>query len=197
MNLAGVDWGDAPTWCGVVAATAAGVFAALSFLKLCEQVEDQRRALAEQRAFIADQRALMADQAATMAAERAEMQAAADARRAEQARKVELKTQQNTNSHVAGVVNHSDGPIREVMVKFGDYHASHAVEMRSEVTDYLTRGPQRVAPIDVVGAGRRFTFVLDGMSEGTIANSRPVLTFKDEAGVGWRLDEHGLLTCTD
>lgn len=197
MNLAGIDWGDAPTWCGVVAATAAGVFAALSFLKLREQVADQRQALDEQRTFIADQRALMADQAATMAAERAELAAAADARKAEQARKVVMTIERVPDAFMAYVTNNSDGPLRDVTVKFGTYHASHAVESNISVGGALTRGPQRNAPVDVVGAGRRFAFVLSRLSETTLANSRPVLTFKDEAGVGWRLDEHGLLTCTD
>lgn len=198
MNLADMvpdQAGDLATWCGVVAASVAGVFAVRSFGKLKEQVEDQRQALAEQRSFIADQRALMADQAATMAAERAELSAVADARKAEQARRVVLEIRSGPAALTAAIWNLSDGPLREVAVKFGDYHARHVQEVDPD-NPRLRRGNQRVSPVDVVGAGRCFDFVLSGLSETTLANSRPVLTFKDEAGASWRLDEQGLLTCT-
>ncbi|GAA1160819.1 hypothetical protein F4556_005200 [Kitasatospora gansuensis] len=196
MNLAGIDWGDAPTWCGVVAASVAGVFAVRSFGKLKEQVEDQRQALAEQRAFIADQRTLMTDQVATMAAERAELSAVADARKSEQARQMRLAVQPGSGTTIADVMNNSGGPVRDVAVKFGAYHANHAIEVHP-AQPYQTRGQQRTSPVDLVGPGRRFHFVSSALSETTLANSRPMLTFKDSAGVGWSLDENGELLCTD
>ncbi|MER5350602.1 hypothetical protein ABT093_09750 [Kitasatospora sp. NPDC002551] len=191
MLLAGkIDWGDAPTWFGFIAAGVAAAFAVASFIKLRQQVNEQSAFIGEQQAFIADQRAFMVEQSETLRLERQELLATAEDRSAAQARQVRMPVTRQPDWARARVFNESQLPIRDVEVKFGPYTPS--------VTEVQARDPQVVvgsysSPVHLIGPGRVFEFRLSEYSEQVIRNNRAVLEFTDAQGARWALDEHGEL----
>ncbi|MEU1506445.1 hypothetical protein [Kitasatospora sp. NPDC005748] len=186
MHLAGqIAWGDAPTWAGFVAAIIAAGFAAASFIKLKQQVD-------EQSSFIAEQRAFMAEQSATLALERQALQAAAGDRRTAQSRLVDMRSLVSRSNRVVTVTNRSNGTITNVQVKFGPYVASQIWETNS--AESVVSTAPLLNPVPVVGAMRGAQFTLNGHTEATLVNNPPVLTFTDEGGVRWSVDDQGVYT---
>jgi len=177
----GIDWGDAPTWC-------AGVFAAAAAWYTRGMLNSQRQQIEEQRAFIAEQ-------STNLALERAELRAQAEERRRAQALQVQMDAQWIESDPEYGdavsealwrviVSSHSPEPLRDVTVRFGDaYNPARA---------YDASGGAAPTCVPVFGANRRYRFL--SPNSMAMANQRPVLFFTDNAGVRWRLDEHGELS---
>ncbi|QQM41977.1 hypothetical protein [Streptomyces liliifuscus] len=195
--MSAINWGDAPTWLGVVfAAAAAG--AAVWTLK------SQRDQIGEQRDFIGEQRRLIAEQSDTMTLERAELRANAEERRVSQARRVTMTfatagssgTGVYNNStgydrwHV-NVVNGSDAPVHDVMVRFGAPYLAVAA-WDPDAVRHPDRG-RRGVPVHLIGASRSMVFESPSWTEESVDNNRPSLHFTDDDGAKWRLDEHGKL----
>ncbi|MFE3124490.1 hypothetical protein ACFXHD_13840 [Streptomyces hydrogenans] len=189
MSMSDIDWGDAPTWIAAVFAGGAAWFAGMT-------LRSQRRQLREQQQFIGEQ-------SQNLRLERAALEAAAEDRRTAQARRVIMRVR-NGRSTVAGddapegtdywqvdVWNATDGPLRDVSVRFGDaYIATSAVEMGS---DQVPGGGRRSIPIDMVAPNREVRFESPQLSETTVHNNRPVVSFADADGHRWVLDEYGAL----
>lgn len=165
-------------------------------------IKSQREQIAEQRRFIAEQ-------SRNLALEREELKATAAERRARQARLIGMEVHR---FHSAGapanergqpildtfrirVVNASTEPIHDVAVHFGVIPASSWVQLHlvfDHAVRRLVRGSEvtntPLAPL--IGADLSFEFEsLPGMAIGS--GQRTILTFRDNAGVGWRRDEHG------
>jgi hypothetical protein len=190
-----VDAGDLATWVG-------SSFAAIAAGATIWTLKSQRDQIDEQRRFIAEQ-------SATLALERAELWATARDRKIAQARQVEMKVeltvQSGTPADANGepipdtfkieVRNVSAEPIHEVTVRFGDQEAeeaSAAVEadlLRRGLT-VVSNGPRLNVPVSLVGAGRIYLF-MSGSMFAEVDRHRPALHFTDNAGVRWRLDEYG------
>jgi hypothetical protein len=168
-----IDWGDAPTW-------TAGAFAAAAAYYTRGMLKSQRQQIEEQRRFIAEQ-------AANLSLERQALQAQAEERRYAQARLIEAKRWQNS----LRVRNHSDAVITDVTVKFADREAVNAYEVvPAGIGNHeMFRGDYEV-PVDVIGPGRHYAFV-DSQEGG--GDDSAVLYFTDEDGASWQLDEHGKL----
>jgi hypothetical protein len=187
MNLAGIDWGDAPTWCGVAAASAAGVFAALSFGKLKQQVEDQRRGLADQRELINHQ----------MARGELELDALRDAafeRRSVQAKQVRVTTgfvpaDPSPDSEVPGhwwarVFNASEAIVNDVAFESGQ--GSFGAAQGTNAT---------IAPLLNAGGVVTFTWVVPTMDD--LIAAEPRVVFRDVEGQGWTVSRHGQLAARE
>ncbi|MCX5423669.1 hypothetical protein [Streptomyces sp. NBC_00078] len=190
-----MDAGDLATWVG-------SSFAAIAAGATIWTLKSQRDQIDEQRQFIAEQ-------SATLALERAELWAAAQDRKIAQARQVGMTVQLWARSGVPGdangepipdtfrieVRNLSIEPIHEVTVRFGEqeaHEASAAVEtdlIRRGLT-VVTDGPRLNVPVPLVGAGRIYLFTSGPLFE-EVDRHRPALLFTDNAGVRWRLNEHG------
>ncbi|CAM5330453.1 hypothetical protein SALBM311S_05777 [Streptomyces alboniger] len=190
-----MDAGDLATWVG-------SSFAAIAAGATIWTLKSQRDQIDEQRQFIAEQ-------SATLVLERAELRAAAHDRKIAQARQVEMTVNLWAQSGVPAdangepipdtfrieVRNLSIEPIHEVTVRFGEqeaHEASAAVE-----TDLIRRGltvvadgPRLNVPVPLVGAGRIYLFT-SGTLLADVDRHRPALLFTDNAGVRWRLNEHG------
>ena len=178
--MSAINWGDAPTWLGAVfAAAAAG--AAVWTLK------SQRDQIGEQRVFIAEQRALIAEQSSTLALERAELIHTAEERRRAQAESIAWTTE----GWCLILTDHSSAPITDLWFEYSGTRPYEAgkVDRRPRVNQYgLFIAPQS-QPLPVLGSGREC-----GCQRPDPASADPVVvTFTDEAGVHWRLDEHGKL----
>lgn len=175
--MSAINWGDAPTWLGAVfAAAAAG--AAVWTLK------SQRDQIGEQRVFIAEQRALIAEQSSTLALERAELIHTAGERRRAQAENIVWSTQ----GWFLLLTNHSGGPITDLSFEHpsgplptGTVHQS-AASLAGVSIDPVS------LPYAVLGSGREL-----GCEKPENSPDPVVATFTDDAGVRWRLDEHGKL----
>lgn len=194
--MGGIDWGDAPTW-------VAGAFAAAAAFYARGTMKSQQEQIREQRHFIEEQ-------SANLALERAELQAAADARKASQARQVELTVQLSASEAVptngrgspryfdslaAQVTNHSVEPLHDVTVHFGSAQAVDAHEARgiSGGSGWWRTGDPLELPVSLLGAGGQLMFDSGPLGADRLETERPVLFFTDNAGVRWSLDEHGSL----
>lgn len=186
-----VDWGDVPTWFG------AG-FAALAFGAAAWTLKSQRDQISEQRTFIGEQ-------SATLVLEREALRAAAEDRKWEQARQIEMLSHMGyelTDSEgnaveadhwVVTIVNESDAPIHGVEVRFGDaYRASDVFECARGLSDWVV-GERQATPVYLLGPGRASRFLSQSLSSATLHNSRPSVAFTDDDGVRWTLDTHGKL----
>jgi hypothetical protein len=170
--MSDIDWGDAPTWI-------AGLFAATAAYYTRGMLRSQQQQIREQRAFIAEQ-------SANLSLERQALQAQAEERRYAQARLIEVQRWQNS----LRVTNHSDAPIKDVTVTFGDREAAHAHHLVSAgVGDRLVARGQFALPVDLIGPGRLYSFVDVNQQADAVA----VLHFTDGDGNRWQLDEHGRL----
>ncbi|MEU3536808.1 hypothetical protein AB0E70_35325 [Streptomyces murinus] len=172
-----IDWGDAPTWAGALFAAAAAA-AAIWTLK------SQRDQIDEQRDFIAEQRALIADQSATLTLERAALVDAAEDRKRAQAEGVTW----DTSGWFEILANYSNAPITNVRLE----HPSEPVEVGTVFEGAASLTGIGLDPIEmpcsVLGIGRRL-----GCERPQGSNETIFATFTDDAGVRWRLDEHGKL----
>ncbi|MER6235942.1 hypothetical protein ABT185_07680 [Streptomyces clavifer] len=185
-----VDLGDVPTWIAAVFAGGAALFAGLT-------IRSQRQQITEQREFIGEQ-------SANLTLERAELRAAQEERKWAQAKQVVMTfrtagfTEQDGAGGLIGydrwdvhVVNGSDEPVRDVLVRFGDtYNAVEAVEMDSR---HLPDEGRRGVPVAVMGPGRDVLFSSPRWAEATVDNNRPAVQFTDAAGAVWCLDQQGVL----
>lgn len=164
------DWGDVPTWVG-------GFFAALAAAAAVWTLASQRRQIGEQRDFIEQQSELLA-------LERHELLAAAQGRREEQARKIELDV---TPPYVR-VLNRSDDPISDVRCLEDGQPPVRAASSRSEgaeaalsmVLEQLHGQEQEY--LDTLGVGRIGWFQRrsDPSRTGAIE-----ISFTDAAGIRW------------
>lgn len=189
-----MDWGDAPTWIAAIFAGGAAVFAYMT-------IKSQRQQIGEQRSFIGEQ-------SANLTLERAELRAALEERRWAQAKQVVMtfRTAGSSGEDSYGdpvgynqwdvfVINGSDEPVRDVLVRFGDtYNAASAVEIDSR---HLPDGGRRAVPVDVIGPGRQVQFESPRLGEITVDNNRPELRFTDASGTAWRRDQHGVLSLVE
>ncbi|MDX3587604.1 hypothetical protein [Streptomyces europaeiscabiei] len=164
----------------------------------------QQRQIKEQREFIGEQ-------STNLGLERAELHAQAADRRIAQARRVDMRittlgddestryghgpnavTLGPVNRWAIWVMNNSDGPIRDVNVRFG---GSIDAEWGEESGAWLTIDRERrEPPIPVLACGH--TLELESPrweEEGMVKRNRPVLHFTDNAGTRWLLDEFGHL----
>ncbi|MFB8267459.1 hypothetical protein ACFC96_12695 [Streptomyces sp. NPDC055955] len=168
-----MNWGDVPTWGGVI-------FAALAAAATIWTLKSQRDQIGEQRQFIAEQ-------AATLALERAELHAAALKWRQEQARRVRLV---NSRPYV-GLVNDSDDPITDVTctddgVEIDRVFVADSTNRASaELLAAILQGAANT-PAAVVGVGQAASFPREQGNRG-----RLVFEFTDAAGVRWRRDDLG------
>ncbi|MFD3646368.1 hypothetical protein ACFWUT_23380 [Streptomyces cyaneofuscatus] len=189
--MSSIDWGDAPTWIAAVFAGGAALFAGLT-------IRSQRQQIAEQRNFIGEQ-------SQNLTLERAELRASQEQRRRAQAKQVSM-TFRTAGQSGAGdyntsvgydrwsvdVLNGSDEPVRDVMVRFGDtYNAATAHEVEAS---HLPDHGRRTVPLAVLGPGRTVNFESPRFQEVTVDNNRPVLQFTDRTGAVWRRNEHGVLS---
>ncbi|MFF8534205.1 hypothetical protein ACF07B_20000 [Streptomyces sp. NPDC015532] len=190
-----MDAGDLATWVG-------SSFAAIAAGATIWTLKSQRDQIDEQRHFIAEQ-------SATLALERAELRAAAHNRKIAQARQVEMTVnlwlQSGAPADANGepipdtfrleVRNLSVEPIHEVTVRFGEHEAQEAsaaveTELLRRGLTIVPDGPRLNVPVPLVGAGRIYLFTSDPLLV-EINRHRPALLFKDNAGIRWRLNEHG------
>ncbi|HEX5567929.1 MAG TPA: hypothetical protein VFY14_13555 [Streptomyces sp.] len=168
-----IDWGDAPTWLGVV-------FAAAAALATFWTLASQRKQLKEQGEFIRKQQEVLS-------LERRELLATARERRRAQAVKVRMKvgldggyydepseTYLGADRWFVEVTNGSDAPLYDVIVRYGDGSFS-------AVVTELPRG------ITLEAEPKQWS-----SQKETKANP-PLLLFTDDARVRWSLDRHGHL----
>lgn len=189
--------GDLATWVG-------SSFAAVAAGATLWTLLSQQRQIKEQREFIGEQ-------STNLGLERAELHAQAADRRIAQARRVDMRittlgddestryghgpnavTLGPVNRWAIWVMNNSDGPIRDVNVRFG---GSIDAEWGEESGAWLTIDRERrEPPIPVLACGH--TLELESPrweEEGMVKRNRPVLHFTDNAGTRWLLDEFGHL----
>ncbi|MGC5000115.1 hypothetical protein [Streptomyces sp. DT195] len=190
-----MDAGDLATWVG-------SSFAAIAAGATIWTLKSQRDQIDEQRQFIAEQ-------SSTLALERAELRAAAYDRKVAQARQVEMTVklwaQSGAPADANGepipdtfrieVRNLSVEPIHEVAVRFGEHEALQAsaaaeIDLLRRGLTVVADGPRLNVPVPLVGAGRIYLFTSDPLL-AEIDRHRPALLFTDNAGVRWRLNEHG------
>ncbi|MFC7906456.1 hypothetical protein [Streptomyces nigra] len=185
--MSGIDWGDVPTWLGVVFAAGAAGAAVWT--------------LASQRVQIREQREFIAEQAQNLTLERAELRAAAEGRKWSQARQVSMEDERLSDGGggefwMVQVFNGSDAPIRDLHVRFGDaYLPSETHEVREVGIDPLQSviGETWVHPLHSLGAGRAVRFTSQAFQPHTAHNSRPSLKFTDDNGIRWAVDHLGVL----
>ncbi|MBT2505143.1 hypothetical protein J7I98_04370 [Streptomyces sp. ISL-98] len=188
--MSGIDWGDAPTWAGVMFAAAAA-YGALATMN------SQRRQLSEQREFINRQMDVLA-------LEHQDLGDALEARRRQQAQLVKF---QYDLIPVAGTVtgarhwrirvhNQSSGPVRQVSVAFGTERPTRAAltgKRRDEWVEY--DGSVVVGDVvEVLGAGKAGVFYSRAGEREELTTLRPVVNFLDGVDIAWTLNEFGLLT---
>ncbi|MET8098120.1 hypothetical protein ABZV29_16820 [Streptomyces sp. NPDC005236] len=172
-----INWGDAPTWLGAVFAAAAAAAAVWT-------LKSQRDQIDEQRVFIAEQ-------SATLALERAALLDAAGDRRRAQAETIQWDT---TESGMALILtNHGRSPVTDVAME----HPYRPIELcsvwGSETGDsrradfFGLRLDPTMQPYAVLGSGKQVGCQQPDSSDPVVA------TFTDDAGVRWRLDQHGKL----
>ncbi|MGW3813434.1 hypothetical protein [Streptomyces sp. NPDC005046] len=178
--MSAINWGDAPTWLGAVFAAAAAAAAVWT-------LKSQRDQIDEQRDFIAEQRALIAEQSSTLTLERAELLHTAEERRREQAESLAWTTE----GWYLILTNHSGAPVTDLWFEFAGprpYEAGRVVRGVPSNQYGLTVEPE-LQPLAVLGSGREW-----GCERPDPQSVDPVfVTFVDEGGVRWRLDEHGKL----
>ncbi|MFF5285204.1 hypothetical protein [Streptomyces sp. NPDC013171] len=183
--MSGIDWGDAPTWIAAVFAGGAAWAAGLT-------LRSQRRQLDEQRAFIGEQ-------SANLQLEREILRADADDRKRGQARQVTMQYlmqgagtgEEPVEYWQVKVVNRTAEPIHDVSVQCGVRISATSVLLHGATQ--TERGPHPV-PLGILSSGFLAEFRTDFSPRGTLNAERPVVFFKDNAGVRWRLDEHGDLS---
>uniref|UniRef100_UPI003516A00A hypothetical protein n=1 Tax=Streptomyces calvus TaxID=67282 RepID=UPI003516A00A len=199
--MGGIDWGDAPTW-------VAGAFAAAAAFYARGTLRSQQKQIEEQRHFIEQQ-------SMNLALEREALQAAADERKRAQASAVRMAVREvsspNTPSDGAGgrvhwdalaadVVNESNEPVHDVVVRFGGQDAIGAkqgVRQRFAGGQLTGRwegtGDELHPPVTLLGATGCLIFASGAIGREQLETERPVVFFTDNAGVRWSLDEHGSL----
>lgn len=189
MSMSDIDWGDAPTWIAAVFAGGAAWFAGMT-------LRSQRRQIDEQREFIGEQ-------AANLQLERAVLRADTDDRKRGQARQVTMQAiVQGVGDSGEGraeywqvqIGNRTAEPIHDVSVQCGASISAARVILHGGVQ--TERGPHP-APLVLLSSGFSAEFHTDHAPVGTLKTERPVVFFKDNAGVRWRLDEHGDLSETE
>ncbi|MFD9047669.1 hypothetical protein [Streptomyces zaomyceticus] len=197
-----IDWGDAPTWIAAVFAGGAAWFAGSTWVSQKRQLDLLRGQVEEQSGFIGEQRVLIREQSENIQLERTELRAQAEERRYLQARAVEMSAEW-ASAGFSGrgplpadhwevtVRNRTAEPLRDVTVRFGDAYTPVGASLLNEHENSIE--PNRSVPIHLVGPHRAFRIDSPRGSTG-IQNARPVLLFTDNAGVRWRLDEHGELS---
>lgn len=194
-----LQWGDVPTALGTFCAGGAAWFA-------YQTIKSQRQQIGEQRQFIGEQLQFMAEQQQNLVLEREELRAAAEDRRWDQARRVDVSHMKAAGEPdgqggavidhwLVVVVNRSDAPVHQVDVRFGTAYTA------SEVHDWNPRrghptyepGERVVAPVHLLGPGRAVRFASQRWSSATVHNNRPTVYFTDDAGVRWSRDSRGKL----
>ncbi|MFE2555984.1 hypothetical protein ACFXGT_08100 [Streptomyces sp. NPDC059352] len=197
-----IDWGDAPTWIAAVFAGGAAWFAGSTWLSQKRQLGLLRSQVEEQSEFIGEQRVLIREQSENIQLERGELRAQAKERRYAQARAVMMQAEwaptgpdaygRATPDHWRVTVrNASSEPLRDVTVRFGDAYLPVGASLLDEERNSYE--PNFPVPVHLVGPRRVFRFDSARGSVG-VENAHPVLLFTDNAGVRWRLDEHGELS---
>ncbi|WP_344629672.1 hypothetical protein [Streptomyces glaucosporus] len=196
--MGGIDWGDAPTRLGAV-------FAALAAAAAAWTLKSQREQIDEQRDFIRQQ-------SLNLELERAELRAAAEDRKAAQARQIEPPTahfmgprprrrtgrSRETTEELpekgylaTNVRNTINAPIRAVQVYFGDL----AAEPRARVSDTRTGATEgeEETPVRLIGVDKAYRYTSSLMTERE-ARIKPVsIRFTDDDGVRWVLHGTGKL----
>ncbi|WP_338907063.1 hypothetical protein [Streptomyces nigra] len=173
--MGGIDWGDAPTW-------VAGAFAAAAAYYARGTMKSQQKQIREQRQFIAEQ-------SANLALEREELRIVALERREKQARSIYIE--EGYGDRILGLLeNGSEAPIYDLVIQFGIEvpKAGKPIngERRFRYGPTTTLEPGRL-PRAVLGSGEAVTFEL--LRD---AGER-VITFRDDAGICWRISAHGKL----
>lgn len=173
--MSALDFGDVPTW-------VAGIFAFGAAYYARATITSQRQQIAEQREFIGEQ-------SMNLRLERRELQAQAQARREEQARGLQFEVlDQSARLH-----NQTVEPIHQVSCYLGEALSTRARALTSsgfpggEVI-LVPSGDPLDMPIEIVGAGKAV-----GFARPTDTREVMRVTFADNAGVVWELDEHGAL----
>jgi hypothetical protein len=171
-----------------VAAFFAGGAALFAYLT----IKSQREQIDEQRRFIAEQ-------SQNLQLERAEFRALAEERHRAQALEVTLTASmargQDGGVWQAILLNASQEPIRNVTVRFGgDMPAVEIFEVRAVQGEV---GAVYDAAVAVIGSQRRFAFKCGQMSAEALPVHPPVAQFTDAAGVSWTLDHYGDLQEAD
>lgn len=193
MSMSDIDWGDAPTWI-------AAVFAGLAALAAGMTLRSQRKQLDQQQTQLNEQREFIREQSANLQLEREILRADADDRKRGQARQVTME------AHVQGVGGGFSGESREywqARIKNSSAEPIHDVSVQCgaqltatnvNVIGGTTRTGPRPAPLDLLSARFSAEFGTEQSASGTLESERPVVFFTDNAGVRWRLDEHGDLS---
>ncbi|MFD0078217.1 hypothetical protein ACFVIY_37950 [Streptomyces sp. NPDC127166] len=200
--MSGIDWGDAPTWIASVFAGGAAWFAGSTWLSQRKQLVLLQAQVEEQSEFIGEQRVLIREQSQNIQLERTELRVQAEERRYAQARAVTMGSDWvpsgpgayglATPDHWRVTVrNTSAEPLRDVTVRFGEAYLPVGASLLDEETNSIE--PNIPVPVHLIGPRRVFQFESARGSVG-IENARPALLFTDNAGVRWRLDEHGELS---
>lgn len=179
-----IDWGDAPTW-------VAGAFAAAAAYYTRGMLRSQRQQIDEQREFIAAQ-------ATNLEMERSELRAQAADRRRAQAAQIRMvpKPKQDrgsandpwTESWMVHIQNESPEPIHGIEVRFGD---SHTAIGSYHGNDNLGRNINLGVPLPKLASGGTAWFKSSSSTDGSMPNAHPVVSFKDNEGVRWKLDRYG------
>lgn len=200
--MGGIDWGDAPTW-------VAGAFAAAAAYYARGTLRSQQKQIEEQRHFIEQQ-------SMNLALEREALQAAADERKRAQASAVQMTVREvsgpeapsdgaggrlSRDALAADIINGSNEPVRDVLVRFGQQEAASAMEGVEQrfgtghrTGRWVGTGDPLQAPVALLGAGGAcLIFGSGSIGEERMKTDRPVVFFTDSAGVRWSLDEHGSL----
>ncbi|MFD9651753.1 hypothetical protein [Streptomyces mirabilis] len=169
-----IDWGDAPTWLGAVFAAAAAGAAVWTLKSQRDQIDEQRRFIAEQ--------------SMNLGLERQALLAAAQERHEAQARKIRLYPQAPT---YVQVVNDSDDPIYDVHCEARGMPALHAVELAPSegvgagILADLVQGASRPY-VHRLGVGREAWFHVVTNERGAVH-----IRFTDAAGNKWVCDDAG------
>ncbi|WP_406445005.1 hypothetical protein OHB14_38715 [Streptomyces sp. NBC_01613] len=189
--MGAIDWGDAPTWAGAIFAAAAAVGAIWTLKSQRDQIDEQRRFIAEQ--------------SENLSLEREQLRAIAKERKWAQALRVRMKHSRlgpastgqlgdQANEYRWRVVlwNSSDKPLRNVTVRFGDSYTAQTAHEVDETNVYPSGEPLGV-PVDLIGPAVTFEFSSPRMPRPKFDRSRPHAYFTDAADAQWHLDERGKL----
>ncbi|WP_328361337.1 hypothetical protein OG800_26330 [Streptomyces sp. NBC_00445] len=173
--MGGIDWGDAPTW-------VAGAFAAAAAYYTRGTLKSQQKQIREQRQFIAEQ-------SMNLTLEREELRLATLERRERQARLVHVEEGYGER-RLGLLMNGSDAPIYDLVIQFGNQVPETGTPITGDRR--ITYGPtSRLAPgrlpCAVFGAREALTFELKHEAGDRL------ITFRDDAGVNWRISQHGKL----
>ncbi|MET9729658.1 hypothetical protein ABZZ79_03025 [Streptomyces sp. NPDC006458] len=171
-----MQWGDVPTWGAALFAGGAAWFA-------YQTITSQRQQIGEQRQFIAEQ-------SANLALEREALRAAAQERREQQARMVQVQEGIRAFS-IGALQNLSDAPIYEIIIRFGNDQPKVGRLIQDQRAQTLGRVStpfeDRPMPLEALVAGDALTFELKPEA------GERWITFLDDAGVRWSIDRHGKL----